>query len=80
MITVSGGLARSLKKYEHSDGLYLQIHAEGNYIKNVYLLTRKHFYSNFNQMYMLGNYDKKKFRPVYNNYPHMRVYKLAGRD
>ena len=48
-------------------------------IKNVvgiYLITPKIYNSAFNQMYLLGNYDKKYFEEVYNDFPHMRVFKL----
>ncbi len=48
-------------------------------IKNVigiYLITQKVYKSAFNQMYLLGNYDKKYFEEVYNDFPNMRVFKL----
>ena len=48
-------------------------------IKNVvgiYLITPKVYKSTFNQMYLLGNYDKRYFEEVYNDFPYMRVFKL----
>ena len=42
----------------------------------IYLITDKAYKSAFNQMYLLGKYDKRYFEEVYNDFPYMRVYKL----
>jgi dolichyl-diphosphooligosaccharide--protein glycosyltransferase len=34
------------------------------------------FNSNFNQMFLLGRYDYKKFKEVYNNFPTARAFEV----
>ncbi len=40
------------------------------------LCDTKTYKTNFNQMYILGNYDKNLFKEVYNNYPYARMFKV----
>ncbi len=36
------------------------------------------FWSNFNQQFLLGNYDRRYFEEVYNNFPAGRVLKVKS--
>jgi len=60
------------KKLEDVGGIKLPI----KNVVGIYLINLKVYNSAFNQMYLLGNYDKKHFEEVYNDFPHMRVFKL----
>jgi dolichyl-diphosphooligosaccharide--protein glycosyltransferase len=37
------------------------------------------FRSNFNQQYLLGNYDKRYFEEVYNDFPVARLFKVKNK-
>lgn len=43
---------------------------------NVYILQNQPFYSMFNQMYILRNYDPRYFDLTYDNFPTMVLYKV----
>ncbi|MCS6942415.1 MAG: STT3 domain-containing protein [Geminocystis sp.] len=51
------------------------IGVQGN-IMGVYVVPESVFKSNFNQMYLLGNYDKNLFEEVYNNFPSARAFRV----
>ncbi|MBF0318145.1 MAG: hypothetical protein HQL04_08210, partial [Nitrospirae bacterium] len=55
--------------YPRNDGLYLQLFVRGRDVFALYLLNEEVYASNFNQMYVLGNYDKDLYEEVYNNFP-----------
>jgi hypothetical protein len=38
------------------------------------------FKTNFNQQFLLGNYDRRYFAEVYNNFPVARVLKVKRTD
>lgn len=63
-------------EYPHSSDINIQMIAVNNNIIGVYLLSEKVFKSNFNQMYLLGNYDRELFEEIYNNFPHARAFKI----
>ncbi|RUM58353.1 MAG: hypothetical protein DSY59_05920 [Persephonella sp.] len=70
----SGKLLRYVYK-KHSRGLYLEGIKVGNGI--IYFLVNKPtFYSMFNQMYILRNYDKNYFELVYDHFPVSVLYKV----
>jgi len=56
--------------------LYIDIVYDKNSKINVYILKKQPFYSMFNQMYILRNYDPKYFQLIYDNFPTMVLYKV----
>ncbi|MBF0328048.1 MAG: hypothetical protein HQL10_02730 [Nitrospirae bacterium] len=72
----NGSVVQELS-YHHDRGLYLELifDAKSN-IVGVFILEEKTFYSNFNQMYLLGRYDKNLFEEAYNAFPYARYFKV----
>lgn len=62
--------------YPVTDGSYLQILMKQGRVSMVQVLEEQLFQSNFNQQFMLGNYDRRYFEEVYNNFPVARVLKV----
>jgi dolichyl-diphosphooligosaccharide--protein glycosyltransferase len=68
--------------YGASKGVYLQVLIKPNQIPELQVLEEPAFLSNFNQQFMLGNFDRRYFEEMYNNFPVARVLKVktaAGR-
>ena len=65
------------KSFDHDGHLALQIVQTGNRI-NAYLLHRQLFESTFNELYHLGQIDHPAISLHYDDYPHIRIYKLEG--
>jgi dolichyl-diphosphooligosaccharide--protein glycosyltransferase len=78
---VNNGYIVNRKDYVSNQGYYLQVLMKNNEIFDVQLVEPRLFWTNFNQQYLLGNYDKRYFEEVYNNFPVARVLKVkqAGR-
>ncbi|MBF0337412.1 MAG: hypothetical protein HQL05_06225 [Nitrospirae bacterium] len=62
--------------YPRSDGLYLELFVRGRDVFALYLLNEEVYASNFNQMYVLGNYDRGLYEEVYNDFPVMRLFRV----
>jgi dolichyl-diphosphooligosaccharide--protein glycosyltransferase len=60
----------------YNKGIYVQLLTQGKTLIGVFLLEEDTYNSNFNQMYLLGNFDKNLFEEIYNKYPTLRVFKL----
>ena len=56
----------------------VQIVQDGPRIVAVYLLDEEAFASNLNRMYLLGDYDTARFEPVFDDFPHTRVYRVRA--
>ena len=80
VLFVNDGYVINQKHYDFDPGYYLQVLMKNNKIFNVQVLDERLFQTNFNQQYLLGNYDRRYFEEVYNNFPVARVLKLKGRD
>ncbi|MGC8616701.1 MAG: STT3 domain-containing protein [Desulfurella sp.] len=59
-----------------SGSLYIDVVYLKNSKINVYILQKQPFYSMFNQMYILRNYDPEYFELVFDNFPTMVLYKV----
>lgn len=70
----NGNVIRELN-YSGGD-LTLQILIRDNTAFAIFLLSEKLYNSSFNQMYLLGRYDKRLFEELYNNFPHARLFRL----
>jgi dolichyl-diphosphooligosaccharide--protein glycosyltransferase len=60
----------------YKNGIYVELLTQGSTLIGVFLLEENTFNSNFNQIYLLGNFNKKYFDEVYNKYPTLRVLKI----
>ena len=67
-----------VKRVDYADphGSYLEILLRNNKLYSVVMVDERTFRSNFNQQYLLGNYDRRFFEEVYNNFPIARVLKV----
>ncbi|OAQ21132.1 Oligosaccharyltransferase PglB [Thermosulfurimonas dismutans] len=75
-ILVISGKDKVLQKTSFdSRGLILEV-VNSRYGQTFYLADERSFRSNFNQMYILKNYDPKFFELVLDDFPFMVVYKV----
>ena len=65
------------KNFDHDSDFALQIVQNGYHI-NAYFLHRQLFESTFNELYFLGQIDNPSISLHYDDYPHIRIYKLDG--
>jgi dolichyl-diphosphooligosaccharide--protein glycosyltransferase len=74
-VFVNNGFVTMEKNYGFSNGYFLEYLSweNGTIILLTDILT---FNSNFNQMFLLGRYDYKKFKEVYNNFPTARAFEV----
>jgi len=76
-IFVNNGYVVNRKDYDHgAQGFYLQVLMENNKIRMILVADERLFRSNFNQQFLLGNYDRRYFEEVYNDVPMARVLKV----
>ena len=71
-----GAVVRN-KTFNHDGDLALQIIQTGNRI-NVFLMHRQLFESSFNELFYLGQIEHPSISLHYDNYPHIRIYKIDG--
>ncbi len=64
------------KNYGPEPGYYLQVLMKNNKVYMILVADERLFWTNFNQQYLLGNYDRRYFEEVYNNFPVARVLKV----
>lgn len=72
-----GAVVRN-KTFNHDGNLAVQIVQTGNRI-NVFLMHRQLFESSFNELFYLGQIDHPSISLHYDNYPHIRIYKIDGK-
>ena len=65
------------KSFDHNGDFGVQIIQTGNRI-NVFLMHRQLFESSFNELFYLGQIDHPSISLHYDNYPHIRIYKIDG--
>ena len=71
-----GALVRR-QSFDHDGHLALQIVQTGNRV-SAFLMHRQLFESTFNELYHLGQIDHPAISLHYDDYPHIRIYKLEG--
>jgi dolichyl-diphosphooligosaccharide--protein glycosyltransferase len=64
--------------YATDKGVYLQVLVTQNQIPRLQVVEEPVFRSNFNQQFILGNFDKRYFEEVYNNFPVARVLRVKN--
>ena len=72
------GLLVRRQDFDNGGDLALQIIQIGNRIK-VFVMHRQLFESTFNELYHLGQIDHPAISLHYDNYPHIRIYKIDGK-
>jgi len=81
---VNDGYVVDQKDYKGNNrsdpGYYLQVLMKKNKIYLILVAEERLFKTNFNQQYLLGNYDRRYFEEVYNNFPVARVLKVKEGD
>ncbi|MGA1846357.1 hypothetical protein [Deferribacter abyssi] len=75
VVTVNGKAVQR-KSFPFNKGLNAELVVRDKMIYYLIVGDDKFYNSNFNQMYILGNYDKKLFEEVYNNFPFARVFRV----
>ncbi len=65
------------KSFDHNGDFGVQIVQIGNRI-NLFLMHRQLFESSFNKLFYLGQIDHPSISLHYDNYPHIRIYKIDG--
>jgi dolichyl-diphosphooligosaccharide--protein glycosyltransferase len=64
------------QKFGHAQGYSLQLLVAGQRIVEVQLIDDVVFRSNYNQMFLLGKYDRELFEETYNAFPFSRLYRF----
>jgi len=77
-VFVNDGYVFDQTDYDNRDdnGYYLQVLMTNNKIRMILVADGRLFRTNFNQQYLLGNYDRRYFEEVYNDVPLARVLKV----
>jgi dolichyl-diphosphooligosaccharide--protein glycosyltransferase len=73
---IDDGYVVNQANYPHDEGYYLQVLMRGGKVYMILVAEERLFRTNFNQQYLLGNYDRRSFEEVYNNFPVARVLKV----
>lgn len=76
---VNDGYVVNRQDYRTDAGYYLQVLMKNGKVYMILVATNRLFKTNFNQQFLLGNYDRRYFEEVYNNYPLARVLKVKNR-
>jgi dolichyl-diphosphooligosaccharide--protein glycosyltransferase len=76
ILYVNNGFVVDQQDYVSGHGYYLQILMKDNKINSVLMANEDLFRSDFNQQYLLGNYDGRYFEEVYNGFPEARILKI----
>jgi hypothetical protein len=75
-VYVDEGYTRNRTDYGSDRGYYLQVLRSDNNVNKILMMNDVLFRTNFNQQFLLGNYDKRYFDEVYNDFPKARMLKL----
>jgi len=76
LLFIQNGQVLREKKFGHTQGFTLQLLVVGKNIVEVQLIDEAVFQSNYNQMFLLGVYQKDLFEETYNAFPFSRLYKV----
>ena len=76
VLFINDGYVKERKDFRPNEGYYLQVLMRNGKVYMILVADERLFHTNFNQQYLLGNYDKRYFEEVYNNFPIARVLKV----
>ncbi|MBE0598462.1 MAG: hypothetical protein IH614_14440 [Desulfuromonadales bacterium] len=74
----NGHLVYHLQYDSQEDG-HIQIIMKNREVIMVQFINDKLYKSNFNQQYLLGNFDRSNFEEIYNNFPVARAFKIKDK-
>jgi len=77
-VFVNDGQVVKRVDYPAATGDYLQILMRKGRADRIQVIPERLFLTNFNQQYLLGNYDRRYFEEVYNDFPVARAFKVKG--
>ena len=75
-VIVNDGYVVNRIDYPNGEGDYLQILMKDGRADRVQVIEERLFLTNFNQQYLLGNYDRRYFDEVYNDFPVARAFRV----
>ncbi len=75
VIFSENGYVTNEKDYPNN-GPILELILKGNKLIYALVCNKRTYETNFNQIYILGRYNKKYFKEVYNNFPSARMFKF----
>ncbi len=73
---VNDGYIIDQKNYRNDEGYYLQVLMMNKKIHMILVADERLFWTDFNQQFLLGNYNRQNFEEMYNNSPEVRVLKV----
>lgn len=76
VVFVKNGSIDHKLEFPHESDINIELLIVNKQVIGVYVLNEKVYKSNFNQMYILGEYDRNLFEEIYNDFPHTRAFKL----
>jgi len=76
LVFIRDGQVLREQKFRHAQGYNLQLMVSGQKIVEVQLIDDVVFSSNYNQMFLLGRYDRELFEETYNASPFSRLYRV----
>jgi len=77
-LIVKDGYVINRIDYKAVQGVYLQILIGQHQNPSLQVMEESVFRSNFNQQFMLGNYDEHYYEEVYNNFPVARLFRVKS--
>ena len=77
-VLIDDGFVKRRTRYPHKNGLYLQVLISGSRLISVHMVGEEVSQSNFNQMFILGRYDKNLFDQYYSAFPWTRVFRVKS--
>ena len=79
-VIIDDGYVKRRIQHPREHGKYLQILVKGRKLISVQIVSKRVFFSNFNQMFLLGKYDETLFKQYYNAFPWTRVFHVKGQN
>jgi len=76
LVFIRDGQVLREQEFRHAQGYTLQLLVSGQRIVEVQLIDDVVFRSNYNQMFLLGRYDRELFEETYNAFPFSRLYRV----
>ncbi len=73
--SINNGYVIDKKEY-YDKGINVETILRNRKLLFIMICNDKAFNTNFNQMYILGNYNKELYKEVYNNFPSARMFQL----
>ncbi len=76
LLFINDGYVESQRFYDRNDGYYVQVLKKKGTVYTTVVADQQVFQSNFNQQFLLGNFDRRYFEEVYNEFPVARLFKV----